>query len=244
MKKNTSISLSAKNRASQKGAVKKQSKLNSQKRLSNGQGRKSRKELKPSGSEKKSTMPKADSQVQDHARYEDPYRFLVQHAPYGIGIIQKDKLVLANPTLARILGYRASMDIEGKPISEFVEQSSRRSFNLLSQRRLRGEMIPSRFEIQMYRADGSLIEVESSLTLGHFQGEPAVSCAISDITDRKELEKRLIDSERLFRNVVNSMVDALVITDLQGKVLDVNDGFEQLTGYSRREVYGIEIPYP
>ncbi|MCI0705925.1 MAG: PAS domain S-box protein, partial [Ignavibacteriae bacterium] len=169
---------------------------------------------------------------------------MVQHAPYGIGIIQKDKLVLANPTLARILGYRASMDIEGKPISEFVEQSSRRSFNLLSQRRLRGEMIPSRFEIQMYRADGSLIEVESSLTLGHFQGEPAVSCAISDITDRKELEKRLIDSERLFRNVVNSMVDALVITDLQGKVLDVNDGFEQLTGYSRREVYGIEIPYP
>ena len=175
---------------------------------------------------------------------EDPYRFLVQHAPYGIGIIQKDQLALANPMLARILGYRASTDIEGKPVLEFIEQKSRRSFHLLSQRRLRGEMIPSKFEIQMHRADGSLIGVEASLTLGVFKGEPAVSCSITDVTDRKELEKRLIDSERLFRNVVNSMVDALVITDLQGKVLDVNDGFEQLTGYTRREVFGMDIPYP
>ena len=67
---------------------------------------------------------------------------------------------------------------------------------------------------------------------------------IGDITDRKELEKRLTDSESLLRNVINSMVDALVITDLQGKVLDVNDEFQRLTGFTRRESFAAEIPYP
>ncbi|HEY4612111.1 MAG TPA: PAS domain S-box protein [Bacteroidota bacterium] len=199
--------------------------------------RRSQKPLKVAALETESLR----SEQEDH---EEPYRFLVQHAPYGIGILQKDLLMLANPMFARILGYRVPSDIEGKPILDFVEDSSRRSFQLLSHRRMRGEPIPSKFEIQMYRADDSLIDVESSLTLSLYHGNAAVSCSISDITERKELEKRLIDSERLFRNVVNSMVDALVITDLQGKVLDVNDGFEQLSGYSRREAFGMEIPYP
>lgn len=175
---------------------------------------------------------------------EAPYRFLVQHAPYGIGVIQNNQLVLANPTLARILGYRSSADIEGKPILDFVEEGARRPFNLLAQRKLRDEAIPSKFEVRLTRPDSTRVEVEVSFALGFYNGASALSISVSDITDRKELEKRQSESDRLFRNVVNSIIDALVITDLQGKVLDVNDEFERLTGYKRREVYGKEIPYP
>ncbi len=175
---------------------------------------------------------------------EAPYRFLVQHAPYGIGVIQNDRLVLANPTLARILGHRSSADLEGRSILDFVEDGSRRSFNLLAQRKLRDEAIPSKFEVQLCRPDGTRVEVEVAFALGFYNGASALSISVSDITDRKELEKRHTESERLFRNVVNSIVDALVITDLHGKVLDVNDEFERLTGYTRQEVYGKEIPYP
>jgi PAS domain S-box-containing protein len=88
------------------------------------------------------------------------------------------------------------------------------------------------------------IDVEATLTLGSYKGEVALNLTISDITLRKELEKRLTDSERLFRNVVNSMVDALVITDLQGRVLDVNEEFERLTGFRRVEALNASIPYP
>ncbi|MGH2568196.1 MAG: PAS domain S-box protein, partial [Bacteroidota bacterium] len=175
---------------------------------------------------------------------EGPYRFVVQHAPYGICIIQNGQLFFANLTLARTLGYRSHTDLEGKPILDLLEQGSRRSFTLLAQRKLRGEAIPSRFEMQMQRADGSLVDVESTLSLGMYNGEPAVSLSVRDTTEQKRLERRLIDSERLFRNVVNSMADALVITDLQGRVLDVNDEFERFTGYARQEVFGTEIPHP
>lgn len=175
---------------------------------------------------------------------EVPYRFLVQHAPFGIGIIQNNLLVLANPTLAKMLGYRSSSDLEGKPILDFVEEHSRRSFSLLQQRKLRDEAIPSKFELQFHRLDTLLIDVELSLTIGYFQGATAITLFANDVTDRKQIERHHSDSEHLFRNVVNSIVDALVITDLHGKVLDVNDEFERLTGYPRREVHGAEIPHP
>jgi PAS domain S-box-containing protein len=173
-----------------------------------------------------------------------PYDFLVQHAPYGIGIVQQGKIVLANPTLARLLGYRSAADLEAKPMVQFIEEASQRSYQLLEQRKLRGEAIPSKFELKFRRADGSKVDVQCSLLLGIYDDQPAVSVYVSDISDQKQLETRLVESERLFRNVVNSMVDALVITDLQGKVLDVNEGFERMTGFQRREVFGVGIPYP
>lgn len=175
---------------------------------------------------------------------ETDYRSLFQHLPYGICILQNNSIVIANPIFCKMLGYRASDEVVGKQIQGLLEEGSRMFFSVLEQRVFRGETIPSRFETRMLREDGSTIDVETTFALSWYQGAPALNVCINDITDRKELEKRLTDSEGLLRNVIDSMVDALVITDLQGKVLDVNNEFERLTGYSRRDAFRAEIPYP
>lgn len=175
---------------------------------------------------------------------EPNYRTLFQHSPYGTAVVQRERLVVANPVFCKLLGYRASDDVLGKEIRGFLDEGSHMFFTVLEQRALRGETIPSRFETRMLRENGSSIDVEMSISMSAHAEAPALVLSINDITDRKELERRLTDSEGLLRNVVNSMVDALVITDLQGKVLDVNDEFERFTGFSRREAFGTEIPYP
>jgi PAS domain S-box-containing protein len=172
------------------------------------------------------------------------YHSLFQHSPYGIGILQNDRIAVVNPTFCKLLGYRSGQDIAGKEMREFLDEGSRMFFSLLQHRVFRGEAIPMRFETRMIRQGGSTIDVETSFALIWYRGAPALNLTISDITDRKELEKRLTDSESLLRNVINSMVDALVITDLQGKVLDVNDEFQKITGFTRREAFAAEIPYP
>jgi len=182
--------------------------------------------------------------VTDSMDEEGYYQSIIQHSPYGVGILRGEEIVVANQMFARILGHRSAESIPGHSILEFVEPHSRRFFQLLLRRKVNGESVPDRFETQMIEINGSAIEVEATLTLGSYKGELALNLTISDITLRKELEKRLTDSERLFRNVVNSMVDALVITDLQGRVLDVNEEFERLTGYRRQEALNATIPYP
>ena len=60
-------------------------------------------------------------------------------------------------------------------------------------------------------------------------------CGIaSDITERRESERRLRQSATVF----DCTAEAIVITDAQGTVLDVNSAFTEILGYSREEVIG------
>ena len=67
---------------------------------------------------------------------------------------------------------------------------------------------------------------------------------MTDVTSRKGLERELRESEETLRNVIDTMGDALMISDLQGKVWEVNREFTALTGYPRSEVIGKTFPYP
>ena len=182
--------------------------------------------------------------VSDSTDEEGYYQSIVQHSPYGVGILLGEELVVVNQMFARILGHRSADMVLGRNILEFIEPQARKFFQLLLRRKIRGESVPDRFETQMIDINNNAIDIEATLTLGSHKGDVALNLTISDITLRKELEKRVTDSERLFRNVVNSMVDVLIITDLQGRVLDVNEEFERLTGYTRKEALNASIPYP
>ena len=67
---------------------------------------------------------------------------------------------------------------------------------------------------------------------------------VTDVTHRKSLERELRESEETLRNVIDTMRDALMISDLQGKVWEVNREFSLLTEYPRSEVIGMVFPYP
>ena len=51
-------------------------------------------------------------------------------------------------------------------------------------------------------------------------------------------------TEDVTRGIVDAMSDALMMTDLQGNILDVNSAFCILTGYNRAEAIGLGLPYP
>jgi PAS domain S-box-containing protein len=67
---------------------------------------------------------------------------------------------------------------------------------------------------------------------------------VTDMTDRRKLEREVRESEETLRNVIDAMGDALMISDLQGRVWEVNREFSRITGYPRGEVQGMSFPYP
>ena len=70
-------------------------------------------------------------------------------------------------------------------------------------------------------------------------GDDTVCMAVREITDRKRTEENLRVSEEKFSKAFHSGPDAIVISTLaEGKILDVNDGFSRLTGYSSDEAIG------
>ncbi len=77
------------------------------------------------------------------------------------------------------------------------------------------------------------------------EGRVLAVCGLqTDVTDEKSEEQDLKRAEEIMRGVVDAMGDALVMTDLEGRVLEVNGAFTTLTGFGRAEVLGTTLPYP
>jgi PAS domain S-box-containing protein len=89
-------------------------------------------------------------------------------------------------------------------------------------------------EIQIRRRDGS---VRSCLVHASTVGADRVLGLLLDITDRKEAEEKLRDSEERFRGLSEAAFEAILVHD-GGKVVDVNHALCELGGYSWHELVG------
>ena len=59
-----------------------------------------------------------------------------------------------------------------------------------------------------------------------------------DITDRKNAEQALRESEERFRMLFDHAPDAYILADMQGEIIDCNQATEELAGYGREELVG------
>ena len=71
-----------------------------------------------------------------------------------------------------------------------------------------------------------------------------VVATVTDVTARRSLEEEVHESEETLRNVIDAMGDALMISDLDGRVWEINQEFTLATGFERAEVLGTTFPYP
>ncbi|HNW27813.1 MAG TPA: PAS domain S-box protein [Spirochaetota bacterium] len=69
---------------------------------------------------------------------------------------------------------------------------------------------------------------------GQFDGVVAL---VRDITDQKRLQDALFRSERRYRELFNNIHDGSTWIDMNGRLIDFNQPFEELLGYERDELY-------
>jgi len=89
-------------------------------------------------------------------------------------------------------------------------------------------------EIQIRRRDGS---VRACLLHASTVGPDRVLGLLLDITDRKEAEEKLRDSEERFRGLSEAAFEAILVHD-GGRVVDVNHALCELSGFSWHELVG------
>ncbi|WP_255503731.1 sensor histidine kinase [Methanothermobacter sp. KEPCO-1] len=78
--------------------------------------------------------------------------------------------------------------------------------------------------------------MEGELRLPPPSGE--VVAVYRDLTERKQLEEKLKENERLYRSIFENTGSATTIVDEDTTILMVNREFERLSGYSREEIEG------
>jgi len=99
-------------------------------------------------------------------------------------------------------------------------------------------------DLEMVKYDGSPCSVETSvsLLLDPDRGHAGFSGVLRDVSDRKKSEKALKLSEELFSKAFRSSPSGMFIASLKDtKIINVNDSFLKITGYSLFDLIGKEL---
>ncbi len=177
---------------------------------------------------------------------EGPYPNLPSYAPGGLVRLAPDGRILhATPALAEMLGHADVEALIGADVIEFCVNPEDGRRLLL---RLECENLVRHFELELRRVDAGGIDVRvDGRGFRGRNGQLRYSEAlIQDVSASRRMEsaiaqyaRALEESEKRFRAVLDSSLDALAITACDdGTFVEVNREFEELTGLPRAEVLG------
>ena len=173
----------------------------------------------------------------NHAASEKRYRDLVEHLPIGIGIHTQGTLVYANQFALRMMGADTASQLLGKNVLDFVHPDYRDLVVERMKKIAAGDEVPT-VEEKYVRLDQKVIDVEVNAHSFAYQGIPGVQLIVKDITETKAAQVSVKKVHMLFSQLFQNSPMAVVLLNERGNVVQVNQGFEALFGYSNDELKG------
>jgi len=166
------------------------------------------------------------------------YRQLAENAGEAILVIQDNVIKFANPKGAELSGYSIE-ELASRPFVNFIHSNDIDMVADRYARRLKGEAVPQIYDFRIIRKDGDIRWSELNAVPISWEDRPAVLCFMSDITERKQAEEALRQSEERYRTMLEEMEDGYYEVDMAGTFTFVNDAMSRILGYSRDELIGM-----
>jgi len=161
------------------------------------------------------------------------YRLLIETANDAIVVAQGNSLKFVNQKALELTGYSRE-ELISLPFMEFIYDDDKILMRNNFQKQLDGEAVEQRYQIRILTKSKQLRWVEMSGATIEWEGHPATFNFVTDITKRKEAEEKL----QLSASVFSHAREGIIITDANRKIIEVNDAFTRITGFSRDDALG------
>ncbi|MCK4972151.1 MAG: PAS domain S-box protein, partial [Candidatus Heimdallarchaeota archaeon] len=151
----------------------------------------------------------------------------------------KGKIIDVNYRVRELIGYSKSEMLlltihQLHPVTD--QEESKKAFEIIQKE---GYV---KFEISFKRKDGTIFPAEVSSSLFEIRGEQFVQGVIRDITERKNAERELKESEEKFRQIFQNANDSIFLTRVDRdrgtttEFVEVNDIACKLLNYTKEEL--------
>lgn len=173
---------------------------------------------------------------------EERFRRYVENAPDGIFLVDDaGDLLMVNEADCRITGFSRDELFQKNIIGMVYPDDRAFAVGQFQKVKNEGKVI---VEVRLVQKNGN---VRHSLVKGVKVGEGEYLGFVSDVTDQKNAEEALRQSEERFRSYIENAPDGVFLVDDQGNYTMVNDAACEITGFSKDELLGknlIEMVYP
>jgi PAS domain S-box-containing protein len=171
---------------------------------------------------------------------ERKFRRVVQHI--GDAVLSHDAeghISFANDRFLELFGFRREQ-LPELTFEHYIAPEFRDEIRNRHQRRLRGEAVPTHFEFEGLRSDGTRrwLEVNVVSITDHEGKIVGTQAAMRDITERKRTEQVIHDSEQRLRHLIESSSDWVYEMDRNGFYKYAGPQCRQLLGYEPEELIG------
>jgi len=175
--------------------------------------------------------------ITEHRKAEDETRkmlLMLESVPNGIIVHDADgNFLYANQSAFDMHGYRRdefmALDLHQITVPESGQLIDDRFKEIM----VHGE---TSFEVEHLKKDGTILPLWINVKKATWDGKSVFLSVESDITERKIAEKALRDEDLRYRTLFDKATDGIFILDLKGRMLDVNESFAQMHGYTVAEL--------
>ncbi len=174
---------------------------------------------------------------------EEKYRTLAFNLNVGLyrsTADDKGSFLEVNPAFVRMLGFPSKKGLMETPVSSlYVDPGDRKAL----QKSLLSKGFVKNLEVRLKKRNGVVfIASISTVVTRDEKGKPVYYDGIvEDITERKNVENVLKESENKYRSLFNFSPSGILIEDASGIILDVNPAFCRILNYDREELLGMDV---
>ena len=163
---------------------------------------------------------------------------VLENISAGVYMIDDGVIRYANRAMLRMLGYGELSELAGKNILEMVHPDDRPLLGLAGKGANQAVASEGPGGLRLVKKDGSFVWVWGHHPNGLGQtGSAGIGCLV-DITELKNREASLSETEENYRIVLNDIEDGYLENDLSGNAVFCNDAFCSIFGVTREWLMG------
>ncbi|MFC1945910.1 PAS domain S-box protein [Chloroflexota bacterium] len=170
---------------------------------------------------------------------EENFHNSMDNSPLGIRIITDEgELLYANRAILDIYGYDNIEELKSKPAEQCYTAQGYSDYLERKKERKADRPVTPGYEISILRKDGEVRQLAATRKEVVWNGEKRFQVLYEDITERKQTEAALRESEEKYRGLVEALQQGVWVIDAAAHTTFVNRPMADILGYTREEMSG------